>query len=94
MVSKMEERRQTKKVNTEEGRKKYRRLNNELRRITDKANENWWKEGVQVQNYSKDKEEQIQYMLLMNPEEIKKRLKDYIEDLYDKDGKPMLEQFD
>ena len=34
MVSKMEERRQTKKMNTEVGRKKYRRLNSELRRIT------------------------------------------------------------
>ena len=44
MVSKMEERRQAKKVNTEDGRKKYRRLNNELRRITDEAYENWWKE--------------------------------------------------
>ena len=44
MVSKMEERRQAKKINTKEGRKKYRRLNNELRRITDEAYENWWKE--------------------------------------------------
>ena len=44
MVSKIEGRRQAKKVNTEEDRKKYRRLNNELRRITDEAYENWWKE--------------------------------------------------
>ena len=43
MVSKMEGRRQEKKVNTEEGLKKYRRLSNELRRITDEAYENWWK---------------------------------------------------
>ena len=38
----MEERRQAKKVNTEESRKEYRRLNSELRRITDEAYENWW----------------------------------------------------
>ena len=36
----MEERRHAKKLNTEEGRKKYRRQNNELRRITDEADEN------------------------------------------------------
>ena len=44
MFRKMEERNQAKKVSTEEGRKKCRRLNNELRRITDEAYENWWKE--------------------------------------------------
>ena len=43
MVSKMEERRQAKKPNTEEGRKKNQRLNYDLRRITDEACENWWK---------------------------------------------------
>ena len=40
MVNKMEESREPKKLNTEEGRKKYRRLNNELRRITNEAYEN------------------------------------------------------
>ena len=42
MIKKMDERRQAKKSKTEEGRKKYRALNNELRRITEKAFENWW----------------------------------------------------
>jgi ribonuclease HI len=37
MISKMDKRRKWKSVNTEEGRKNYRRLNNELRRATDKA---------------------------------------------------------
>jgi hypothetical protein len=37
MISKMDERRKWKSVNNEEGRKIYRRLNNELRRATDKA---------------------------------------------------------
>ena len=36
-VNKMEERRQAKKLNTEEGRKTHRRLNKELWRITDEA---------------------------------------------------------
>jgi hypothetical protein len=37
MISKMDERRKWKNVNNERGRKNYRRLNNELRRATDKA---------------------------------------------------------
>jgi len=35
MVSKMDERRKSKNFNTEEGRKNYRRLRNELKRATD-----------------------------------------------------------
>ena len=37
MISKMDERRQWKNVNTEEGRKNYRRLRKELKRATDNA---------------------------------------------------------
>jgi hypothetical protein len=37
MINKMDERRKWKSDNTEEGRKNYRRLNNELIRATDKA---------------------------------------------------------
>jgi len=37
MISKMDERRKLKNVNTEEGRKNYRRLRNELKRATDNA---------------------------------------------------------
>jgi hypothetical protein len=37
MVSKMDERRKWRSVNNEEGKKNYRRLNNELRRATDKT---------------------------------------------------------
>jgi hypothetical protein len=37
MIGKMDERRKWKCVNKEEGRKNYRRLNNDLRRATDKA---------------------------------------------------------
>ena len=41
MIEKMDERRKWKTVNTEEGRKMYRKLNNLLRRETDKAKDKW-----------------------------------------------------
>ena len=44
MISKMNERRKWKNVTTEESKRKYKQLNNELRRETDKAREEWWKE--------------------------------------------------
>jgi len=37
MISKMDERRKCKNVNTEEGRGNYRRVRNELKRATEKA---------------------------------------------------------
>jgi hypothetical protein len=37
MISKMDERRKQKTANTEEGMKNYRRLRNELKRVTDNA---------------------------------------------------------
>ena len=44
MLEKMGERRRWKSVNSVQGKKMYRKLNNELRRQTDKAREEWWKE--------------------------------------------------
>ena len=44
MVAKMEERRKWKNINTEEGKRNYRKLNNELRRETEKARETWMRE--------------------------------------------------
>src|SRR6476469_3469786 len=41
-MEKMQERRKWKNRNTEEGKRTYRRLNNELRRETDQARERWW----------------------------------------------------
>src|SRR6478736_4903339 len=41
-MKKMQERRKWKNKNTEEGKRTYRRLNNELRRETDQARERWW----------------------------------------------------
>src|SRR6476661_6526331 len=42
IMEKMQERRKWKNKNTEEGKRTYRRLNNELRRKTDQARERWW----------------------------------------------------
>ena len=51
MISKMDEQRKWKNVNTEEGRKNYRRLRNELKRATEKAKkeylENTWKDNME-----------------------------------------------
>jgi len=44
MLETMRDWRKWKNSCTQEGKKNYRRLNNELRRTTDKAKENWWKE--------------------------------------------------
>jgi len=44
MLKKMEERRKVKHQCTEGAKKEYRRLNNELQRVTDKARECWWDE--------------------------------------------------
>src|SRR6476619_5370872 len=43
MMEKMQERRKWKNKNTKEGKRTYRRLNNELRKETDQARERWWK---------------------------------------------------
>ena len=42
MTSKMDERRKWKSKNDEQGRQRYRQLNNELRREAAKAKEEWW----------------------------------------------------
>ena len=44
MLEDMEERRKWKHQSTEEAKKEYKRLNNQLRRTTDKAKEEWWEE--------------------------------------------------
>ena len=48
MIMKMDERKKWKNVNSEEGRRIYRRLNNHLRRITDRAKENWIRDKRQM----------------------------------------------
>uniref|UniRef100_A0A8D8R6E3 Craniofacial development protein 2 n=1 Tax=Cacopsylla melanoneura TaxID=428564 RepID=A0A8D8R6E3_9HEMI len=60
MLDKMEERRMWKKDSTEEGRKQYKKLNNDLRRETDKAREKWMEEQCEkieeLEKYSKTEE--------------------------------------
>ena len=42
MLDKMDEKKKWKNANTIEGKKKYKKLNNELRRETEKARKQWW----------------------------------------------------
>jgi len=42
MVNKMDERRRWKNASTEEGKNRYKMLNKELQKETNKARENWW----------------------------------------------------
>ncbi|KAL1447481.1 hypothetical protein WDU94_000604, partial [Cyamophila willieti] len=60
MLDKMEERRKWKSDNTANGRKQYKRLNNELRRETDKAREKWMEKQCEkieeLEKYSKTEE--------------------------------------
>ena len=119
MIEKMEERREAKKLSTKEGRKKYKALNNELRRITERAFEVWWeteceslewmeKQGRTDLMYARIKEltecgkhgkpncKPIKGKggeMLKEPEDIKRRWKEYVEDLYDKKGKPQIQDF-
>ncbi|KAI5738445.1 hypothetical protein M8J77_007179 [Diaphorina citri] len=60
MMEKMEKRRQLKNDNSDEGRRKYKMMNNELRRETDKAREKWMEEQCEkieeLEKYSKTEE--------------------------------------
>ncbi|KAL1446126.1 hypothetical protein WDU94_014018 [Cyamophila willieti] len=60
MLDKMEERRRWKNDSTDKGRKQYKKLNNELRRETDKAREKWMEEQCEkieeLEKYSKTEE--------------------------------------
>ena len=42
MINKLDKRRKWKNESSEEGKKRYRELNNELRRKAAKANQTWW----------------------------------------------------
>ena len=63
MLEKMEERRKWKHQATEYARKEYKRLNNELRRTTDKAKETWWTEQC---NELDELQKQGRYDILYN----------------------------
>ena len=119
MIEKMDERRKWKNNNTEEGKKKYSSLNNELRRETDKAREDWWEARCdELAEYDRRGRSDLLYyevsrltgaggnegrgnvaindengVLRTDIEEVKLRWKKYIEDLYNKNGKPDMQDF-
>lgn len=114
MIEKMEERRTWKHQTSDKARTEYRRLNNELRRETEKARNDWWSEQCteleQLQRIGKhelvyDKVKKLTKMdkrrrgegkviknkdgkILTESKEVLYRWKEYIEELYDKSGKP------
>jgi len=85
-------------VNIDEGRQKYRSLNNQLRRATDKAHEKWWEKQcseLEQKSGRADKAKELEThmqvrdrhgKLLTEEEEVKCRWKKYIEELYDGTG--------
>ena len=118
MIEKMDERRRWKNVGNDNGLKRYKQLNNELRRETDKARENWWKEECDnLEEMDKKGRSDLMYakvkeitrtaksgassgsaikdkagVLLTEPDEVRNRWKEYIEDLYCGSDKPKFEE--
>ena len=115
MVDMMEERRKWKNNNSESGKRMYKKCNNKLRRITDKARGNWLNEQCRemeemerrgradlmyqkVRDLRKEIEpkgtrtaidiEDKNGIILTEPEKIKARWKEHIEELYAKEHKP------
>lgn len=113
MIRKMDERRRWKNIRTEEGKKMYRKLNNELRRETDSARTLWWakqceaieamdREGRAEEMYKRVKGltfskksnktcweiEREDGVIVTEREEVLKRWKGYIEELYEADKRP------
>jgi hypothetical protein len=113
MLQKMRERRKCKSRHTEEGKAKYRQLNNELRRETEKARAEWWeRECEEMEELDRSGRSDMVYAkvkqltrksstagrstsikdrdgkLITEPDKIRERWKEYIEQLYDKAGKP------
>ena len=117
IIEKMQERRKWNNKNTEESKRTYRRLNNELRRKTDQARERRWEnECNELEELERRARPHLAYakvrqltrkkttictseaikegrgQLLTEPEEIRNRWKEYVETLYDKNGKPQNEE--
>ena len=91
MLMKMNERRKWKAVKNEEGRKNYRRLNNELRRTTDKAREDWWRSQCEELELLDQKvRTDIMYVQIKKITEIKKA-QSKISSIKSKEGKLLTE---
>jgi endonuclease/exonuclease/phosphatase family metal-dependent hydrolase len=120
MLHKMDERRKWKNNETDYGKQEYSRLNNDLRRTTDKARDQWWNDKCdELVEYDKRHCSDLLYQevrkltrtrqkvgtktttinnkngeLKTELNEVKERWREYVEDLYDKTGKPFKEDFD
>jgi hypothetical protein len=64
MISKMDERRKWKNISTEEGRKNYRRLRNELKRATDNAKKKEYLENIcdEIMEFQRIRRYDLMYM--------------------------------
>ena len=88
MMDTMKERRKWKNSSTQEGKKNYRRLNNELRRTTDKAKEKWWKEQCEeLEELEKKGRTDLMYQKVKNLSSKKTRNTTKI--IKDKQGKEL-----
>jgi exonuclease III len=118
MIKLMDERRRWKGSKKEGAVEKYVRLNNELRRETDRAKEEWWsKECDELERLEREGKTDCMYAkvrqltgtakvraklstginakdgeLLTEKGEIKRRWKEYVEELYDKESKPEMSE--
>ena len=116
MINKMEERRKWKNNQTKNGKQMYRKLNNELRRETDKARDEWWTgECTALEEMERKGRSDLMYEKIKrltgnrthmrcravrnkdgssaeNPQDVQKRWNEYIEELYDKNRRPTMEE--
>ena len=119
MLDKMDERRKWKSMNTDYGKSEYKRLNNALRRETDKARDQWWNDKCdELAEYDRRGRSDLMYQevgkltrttkkagtkniaindkngeLKTEMNEVKERWREYVEELYDKAGKPVVDDF-
>lgn len=116
LMGKIEERRKWKNKRDEEGKKRYRQLNNETRREAVKAKELWWsKKCDELEELDAKGRTDLVYdkvakltwkkemvsrnvsvadnagNIITEPEEVREIFRKYAESLYDKDGKPKIE---
>ena len=115
MIEKMAQRRTFKHQCDEHSKKEYRRLNNELRRETDKARKKWWEEQCdEIEDLQKQRKHSQVYSkihqlqkrkckssteikdkhgsLLKDVDQIRNRLKEYIEEPYEKENALTIEE--
>ena len=94
MIMKMDEQKKWKNVNSEEGRRMYRRLNNHLRRITDRAKENWIRDRcTEVEELINAGRSDLSYQIVKQLAG-KRRGKKLTQAIMDKDGNLLTSLYD